>query len=137
MSAAATLLRLLTNLTNRMGTEPMSESTDPAVVSAEAIASNTGTGLAPPAAVLDGGLMPAPQNRAARDRLAIQMHQTMLRKGITPADLAGKTGLPVDSVVGLVFGGDPEVTLTNLEVIAQVFGLSFDFALTSPAPNTA
>lgn len=140
MSIAATLMRLLAGSIERMQAEPMSESNDPAVVTAEAISSNTGTGL-PPAdgiALADvaaqsfaGSLMPSPQNREARERLALQMHQTMLRKGITPADLAAKAGLPTDTVVGLVFGGSPDISLTNLEVIAQVFGLKFDFALTA------
>lgn len=109
--------------------QAMAETQMSDTVSAEAITAATGSGLAPePQAVIA-----APQNREARERLAVQMHQTMLRQKITPAALSARCGVPVDVLTGLIFGGNVDMSITSLEVIAQVFGLRFDYGFTAPA----
>lgn len=78
-----------------------------------------------------------PALRQALLGAGVQAGILMLRANTTPEEVAAKVGLPLDLVLAMMTGRDPDIGIRAMATIAKHLGGQLVIQLQTPAPPTA
>jgi hypothetical protein len=94
---------------------------------------------APSVIVRPTGAAPSldPSLRQALLGVGVQAGMLMMRANTTPEEVAAKVGLPLDLVLSMMTGREPDIGIRAMATIAKHLGGQLVIQLQPPAPPTA